>query len=317
VPSFLFPLSSFLFFLLLASCATAPAPPPETVPEEMSEFSALPQGGELYLSIDVPRARPFLEVLPIGGLEDERAREMIARTEKAAAVFFSGGDKPAYFAAVWGDYPRSSINFGFTFSPAWSTQKSSTGGRYWRSRGEGLSLAVGSAFALVSTGDPFAAYPQGKDDAASLSPEGFDTFRAGAVLSGWVMHPGDRADRFLAALELPLRMPATELSFALFSRLAGEPPVEQWEVLFRIRTPTVSQAKAIFTLFSMAHVFARSGDALPKPGETLQAQDALMLFFREPPFREEVFLTFRSGWLDQGTTALLFRAFPLYSGGGK
>jgi hypothetical protein len=207
----------------------------------------------------------------------------------------------------------------------------------------GLSLALGSGLALLSDGDPFSFSP------GPERPEAFGEFRRDSVLSGWLPAPAPRINRFLEALEIPIMIPAEELLFALvpLSRNGpelpeapgGEGPAgglgggprggpaggpEGYELLFRIKTPSVSQARALVTLFSMARLFMPSpevpegqspgGQAAPAAGEDPdEALRAVSSLFALLPVQEGVYLTLRSGPMDAGRAALLFRIFSVYS----
>jgi hypothetical protein len=182
---------------------------------------------------------------------------------------------------------------------------------------------------LLTDGDPFSFSP------GAAGPETFADFRRGGVLSGWLPGPALRINRFLEAVEIPLMIPAEELFFSLIplspetpglpEAPPGEgPPARFYELSFRVKTPSVSQARALVSLFSMARLFIpfpespgvpatgwKPGDpGEPDPDEALAA---LAPIFASLPSQEGVYLTIRSGPMASREIALLFGIFSLYS----
>jgi hypothetical protein len=325
--------SAFFLCLLLLSCAGVPS----YVPPAEDGAAILPAGGELYILADLEGSGGVEDFLPPELRKDKNAERLLRRTRGAAVVFFPESPEPSgprFFALAWGRYPRFAVNLGLAFNRSWKKTASVTGKRYWRFRtapggGDpaGLSLVPGSELVLLSDGDPFSFSP------GAAGPGTFMDFRRGSVLSGWLPGPALRINRFLEALEIPLMIPAEELFFSLIP-LAPEtpglpeappgegPPARFYELSFRVKTPSVSQARALVSLFSMARFFIPfpepSGAPAWKPGDPgepdpEEALAALAPLFASLPSQEGVYLTIRSGPMASGEIALLFGIFSLYS----
>jgi hypothetical protein len=298
--------NSFLLFLfgllVLAACATSPKAPEST--GDVGEFALLPAGGRVYLWADVRGGRSLLEALSVGGFRAKDAGQVLDRTDTAAAAFFGGGPVEGagrFFLVGRGKYPNIRAGISMTFSRDWKKAKSPTGNRYWYSPVNGLGVALGPELALAAVGDPFAPEKLKHEDI----PGDFFAFLRGFsfVAAGWIPEPREPVNVFLASLRVPLQIPAEELFFGA-ARAGGSGEGEDaWELVFRVRTPSAREARALVTLFSLARIAIASG-AVP---------EAVRPLFINLPEQDENILVLRSGPMNTKETALLFSAFSVYS----
>jgi hypothetical protein len=197
----------------------------------------------LYLVVDVPQARPFLDHINIEGLTKEDAAQILDKTRYAAAALFPPNSGKRLQAAAWGNYPSFRAGMAFASARDWKKRRSPAGS-FWYSAEQDISLAFDRtrAFAALGPADPGALagtsaarvpgtgngaaasaavpvpaagpYPQGPGVPA---PETFAAFREGACLALWLENPTEPLDRFLEGLGLPIRIPAEEFLAALVS----------------------------------------------------------------------------------------------------
>jgi hypothetical protein len=304
-------LRSFLYhavccaFVLLASCATKP---PAVEPGSKEEFALLDGGGAAYFTVDIPGARPILELAAFEGINRGQAAGILDMTENAVGALYAGTDSggagdavPAetarrYLVAARGEYPNIRAGFAFTFSPAWKKLRSPAGGSYWYSQKEGLALALGSWSALVSNADP---HPRA---AAVEIPGSFRQLRTGAVLSGWLNSPEVPLNRFLAQLDIPIQIPADLLIFAVYLA-EGEEEKRLYTAKARLETQSPSQAKALASMLGLLRLLA--GDAGLPP--------AIAAFLANAPAVDGAALILDTGILEPETIALLFSMVSVYS----
>jgi len=308
--------------ILLVSCVSAPKPS-FSKEDEIRELSLLPAGGKFYVWADVPQSRPLLDVLSFEGMSGRDAARVLDNTVTAVAAVFESGrlqedgaQGRRYFLAATGDFPRRRANFSLTFSKGWKKLKGLSGSRYWYSKSNGIALVLGSELALVSDSDPWEIFPgiiPGNRHAEIPQPAFLD-FRRGLVLAGWLPNPSESIDAFMDSLGIPLQIPAEDFFFGagrLPENAAGGP----WELVFRIRAPSASHARALLGLFSMARLFVLR-ETVPKTGtekDGISPQDAAALLFAKVPEQDGEFLTLRISDLDPDKIALLFNMFSVYS----
>ncbi|MDR1178144.1 MAG: hypothetical protein LBK64_04890 [Spirochaetaceae bacterium] len=293
---------SFAFFLV--SCASRPGTRAPELPAATTVFSVLPGGASLYIYADVERARPVLELMEFGGMSGASAAVILDRTSTAVAAFYGGEEGRGYMLWGGGRYPSLRSSLSFTFSRAWRKQKSETGNSYWRNRDEGLSVLIKSGYALVSDGDPFFTGP-------ALEPAALWTrLEGGALLSGAAEKAGDRVNAFLNGLGLPLRFPAETLVFGLYpaeaalgsSAPGGEP---LYRCLFYIETPSISQARSVQSLLSLAkRIFDNEAETGDDP--FMAVMSAL---FANPVRLDGTTISINTGAMSAGEVALLFNSF--------
>ncbi|MDR0451636.1 MAG: hypothetical protein LBH15_01175 [Treponema sp.] len=293
---------------LLASCATSP---PAAEPGAEGEFAALDGGGMAYFTLDVPGARPILDLVQFEEIRGGQMAEILDMTDAAAGAVYAAGDGDAggppgqedaalagrrYLIAARGKYPALRAGFAFTFSPEWKKLKSPAGKRYWYSGREGIALVLDARSALVSNTDP---YPR---SAAVEIPGAFREFRENAALAGWLCSPSVPLNRFTARLNIPIQIPADLLVFAVYpAGSAGESRL--YNARLRLETQSPSQARALAAMFGLARLFAAGADLPP----------AIAALLANPPESDGAALVLSTGDLEPEAVALLFNMFSVYS----
>jgi hypothetical protein len=283
-----------------------------------------------YFAVDIPGARPILDLAQFDGWRGGQMAEMLDLTGAAVGAVYAeeGGEAPPaglsledaaggalpsvrrYLIAARGNYPASRAGFAFTFSREWESRKSPAGKRFWYSRREELALVLDARSALVSNADP---YPR---SAAVEIPGGFPRFRDNAVLAGWLRSPSVPLNRFLARLDIPIQIPADLLIFAVYPAegefaaagfLEGEGGGKEEKRLYtagiRLETQSPSQAKALASMFSMVQLFAAGADLPP----------AIAALLVNMPAVDGAALILSTGVLEPESIALLFNMFSVYS----
>ena len=296
-----FPLAGALAALALFSCATGSANYNNAL-KTLDEFSPLAAGGTLYLYINVPAARPLLDVVDIPmtrNMNKKRTAQILDRTTSTVAAYYPAGSPRRFQAAAHGAYPSGRANFAFFFDGAWKKRKSEIGDSYWYSAKDALSVSLGADRAFVSDGDPFTRQP------GAVSPADFKNFRRGAAFAGWIENASEPINRFLASLGLPLEIPAGQTLFAVHE--AGR----FYQGTIRIETPSESHAKALAAIVGMARLFMPP--AAPAESGELTPADLAATLFANPPEQSGVYLTMRTGDLSAPGMALLFSRFSVYS----
>jgi hypothetical protein len=278
------------------SCASGPKKAQAPYTEEEDDFAPIAPGGLVYFSIDVPRARPLLEKISLGGLSSVRNREALDRTESAVAAVYPEGSGRRFLAAARGSYPSSKAGLSFAFSRDWKKVRSGAGA-YWRSEKNKLSIALTNDRAYISDGEPLIAAP------GTETPEGLEELRRDAVLAGWVNDAATPINQFIQSLALPLQIPAERLLFGIYA--AGD---KRYDAVLNIATPSVSQARALVSIFSMARLFIANLDA-----EAGGPAALAFIFFANNPVQEGTSLIIRTGAMDEDGIALLLNMFSLYS----
>ncbi|MDR2021615.1 MAG: hypothetical protein LBQ14_12710 [Treponema sp.] len=276
------------------SCASGPKAQAPYIEED--EFAPLAPGGLIYLSIDVPRARPLLEKISLGGLASIQNREALDRTESAAAALYPEGSGRRFLAAARGRYPGSRAGASFAFSRDWKRVRSGAG-FYWRSEKNKLSIAMTNDRVYISDGPPLIPAPGTK------SPGGLEELRRDAVMAGWIDDAATPINLFIQSLALPLQVPAERLLFGIY---AAED--EKYSAVLNIATPSASQARALVSIFSMARLFLVNSDIEPGGPAALA-----FIFFANNPVQEGTNLIIRTGTMDGDGIALLLNMFSLYS----
>jgi hypothetical protein len=278
--------------LLFAACATSPKT--QVLPEAES-FAGFPQGALAYLYVDTVKARPILDAISlerIGGNKGSIAAALDKTTSAVAALYPKGGPRH-FLVAARGRYPSFQASLSFAFSAAWKKRRSETGVSYWHSPQRGISILLNPEQVFISDGDPVpvpgVSFPQ--------APEAFTSFSEHAVLAGWLTEGAMPFNQLLHSLEIPLQIPAGQVLFSLRQSEA------YYQGVIRIETPSVSEAKALVSLFSIARLFMANLDL--NTWETV--------FFAYPPVQDGAALNLWTGTLDAQGVALLFTQFSLYS----
>jgi hypothetical protein len=247
----------------------------------------------------VGKARPILDLLSLGGFSGRQAADLLDKTDSAAAASYPPGFPRSFLVAARGAYPGFRAALSFALSPSWKRTRSPEGGFYWHSSREGLSVALDKGRAFVSDGDPLVP-PPGPE-----APEPYRALRRGALLAGWSDYGGIALNQFLASQGILLQFPADRIVFAVYDSPAGGEP--GYQAVLRIETASVSQAKGLAAVFSLARRFL--ADLPPEAGEGSLA----LALFANSPVQDGPALIIRTGPLDAPGIALLFRMLSLYS----
>jgi hypothetical protein len=284
-----------LLVLTVVSCASGPDLRKVYAGRE-GEFALLAEGALAYFYIDVSAARPLLKEISLAGMSGAQAAEVLDRTDSAVIALYPGGER-RFLAAARGTYPSARAGMSFTFSPDWKRIRSVTGNRYWRSSKNKLSLVLGPDQALVSDGDPFTSPP------GAETPGEFEEIRRSALLAGWT-DTAEAVNRFIAAMAIPITIPADRILFGIYAAAQEE---ARYEARLRLQTAAVSQARALASIFGMARLFIAGAEFAGPEGVIAAA------LFANPPVQEGSDLIIRTGLLDAEGVALLFNLFSLYS----
>ena len=255
----------------------------------LEEFGQLADGASMYVSLDVQKARPILNTLPLGNMKQEQFSQILDRTSRASLAFYPKGSPQKLLVAARGDYPNALTSLSLTASADWKQARGWNGAAYWRSNAGALSVALNSKWALASDGEPFA------KTQASV-PAGFEVFRAGsaagAALAGWVDSAAS-INPFFSSLDIPIEIPAKTAFFSAIK--IGE----RYDTLIQIEAVSEDQAKNFATLFSLAQLF------IGEHSDHYLARSLLA----NPAERNGVFLKLRIGPFDAAGVAELFTAF--------
>ncbi|MCL2763551.1 MAG: hypothetical protein FWD36_10205 [Treponema sp.] len=312
---FLFLISHFSFLILL-SCASAPQISDVVVAE--TEFVPLDQGAVVYLFADVPKARPILNDLAFIDMNDKQIQQILDRTQSAtAAIYVPSGEKTEaeppdlrrYQLVAWGNYPASAAKMAFGSNKGWKKRRSSVSGQqYWYAEKSSLSIAILPRQIRVSAAignnpgtstDPFS------DISGTVIPEGFNTFRRGAILACWVDTPAPLINQQLAKTGIPLEFPAEQLFVSLFPASAQENADSEYlyDAFLRVQVSSDAQARALTTLFTIARGFISPN--------ALDANPLLAILFANPFEQDGNSLTITMNGLSGREVSLLFNLFSL------
>jgi hypothetical protein len=303
---------------LCISCKTAPQFPDPVAGETAS--IPLEPGALVYVFADVQGARPILDLVPLPGLNEKRAREMLDRTRSAAAALYPAESGRRFQLTAWGSYPNTGAAVAFGADKNWKKRRSANGLPYWYSARDRLSaaLSAGQAFVAASLDDtplePFSAPP------GIEAPDGFAEFRRGAVLSCWLENPGALVSRVLAATGIPLQLPAERIFVSVFraARQGGgeAAEAERYEALLGLQFASASQARSVLALFTLARALlpanspAATGSSASGPAAL--AGPLALLLFANPPVQNGDSLTIKTAALTETEIALLFALFSVY-----
>jgi histidinol-phosphatase (PHP family) len=304
-PALVWILTAYLI-IVLAACASAP----RTLTEALAvgdDFALLDPGGLAYLSLDIPQSRPVLDLISIGGLGRGQAAQTLDMTDTAAAAVYPPEDGRSFLLAARGRYPSSRLRFSLGLSSSWKKTRSKTGGRYWRSEENKLSLYVEPQYALISDGDPF------PHTGGVRPPEKFAELSEGAVLAGWLPDAESLINRFLSGMQIPLAIPADILIFGVYPGPAGAEetdaanPKSRFFAKLRLELPSPSHVSALVSMISLIQSFI----AMDAAGE--ERLPLAKILFANAPIPENSSLILASSALAAEEIALLFNMFSIYS----
>jgi len=211
----------------------------------------LDAGASVYILADVKQSRSIIDLLPIEELQDKQTKQMLDRTNIAAAALFPNESGRQFQLAAWGSYPNSRASMALGANKHWEKQIDSEGRTYWYAPSVGLSIAMTArqAFAVSFTrrgqpAEPHAAVP------GIEIPEGFNEFADGAPLSCWMNDPGTVLSGIMNNAGIPLNFPIQQL-FTNIYPIAGE-----YEALIRLIFETQTQARGAATVLGFASALA-------------------------------------------------------------
>ena len=161
----------FIIFSLFLSCKTIP-----TLPDPLREetgYIPLEPGALVYLLADVKAARPILDLVPIREISSKESKQILDRTQSAAAALYPPESGKRFQLTAWGSYPNVQADMAFGADKNWKKRRSAARLPYWYSDQSGLSIALNpkQVFVLASLGgapgEPFSAA------SGVEAPEGF------------------------------------------------------------------------------------------------------------------------------------------------
>jgi hypothetical protein len=296
--------SLFFIFLLIGGCKSTP----ELAILE-SGVVPLDNGAAAYVLIDVAKARPILENISYIPMTDKNIKQMLDKTKTAVlAVYSPSSVETRRFQLVsWGSYPASGSSLAFGSNKDWTKQRSSfLNSVYWHSEKSQMSVAVTPTRAYV-----LAAMTKDPRDPIPLSegvniPEGFGDFVRGSVLSCWLSDSRSVFNQKLREIGVPLEIPAEQF----FVRVI---PAEgkKYEAHIKITVPSVSQARAVVNMISLARAFMPA--PLAEIGGSSPNKAALLpyILFTNPVVQEGASVIIRTPSLGVNEIALLFSLFSL------
>jgi hypothetical protein len=307
-------LAVFFMSVALSTCATSSgsvkerdfADPLRSL-DALGEFDALDPGASVYIALDAQEARPLLAPLKISGITGGRTDLLLDKTSRIAAAFYPEGGGRRFLAVCQGDYPNVLAALSLTASADWKKVRAWNNAPYWRSDAGALSLALNDSWALVSDAEPFA-----RTTKAATPQEGFDAFRRGAALAGWITDGGASLNKLLHSLEIPIEVQTQSAFFAVNKiNAANETGAvngidARYEINVRLEMLSEEQAKGVATLFSLARLFI--GQNSDSESGTLALAGPLLA---NPLEQSGQTLNLRSGAMTGEEVALLFNAFTL------
>ena len=280
-------------------------------------------GADIYLGADVGAARPILDRLSFGGFGGGEISQFLDMTGSITAAIYSSGPR-RFLAAANGRYPSGRGGIFFTASKDWIRAKSASGIAYWHSDKSALSVYLNASRAYVSDADPFVAAP------GAESPAALADLRTDAALSGWIDRPGAALNRIIAALGVPLQIPADRLVFGVYraekaANSAGasdprssagaksaESDTGSYRAALRLETQSATQAAALARIFTMAKLASAFADfSAMESGADLASLASI--FLSNVPEQDGSALILKTGVMNGTDIALLFNTLSVYS----
>jgi hypothetical protein len=293
---------SILLPLLLTTCATTSGPvqrPPEPLDpladlDVADEFAALEAGANAYVFIDAPNVRPILDLFMLGNLTHEQFVRIVEQTDSIRVALYKKTDglKDNFMATARGSYPNVLSAMALTVNTDWEKVHAWNGAPYWRSESADVSLAMNTKWALFSSGEPFARH------GTPLPPEGFDDFRLGALIVGWL---GDVSvlNNMFGIMEIPIEIDAKAVFFRVDALGSSD-----YKITLRFELFEPERGAGLATLFKLAGLFIGENSASDTP-LSLAAKSLLTNSVEA----EEGVLTLTTGGLSAERIGLIFGAF--------
>jgi len=290
--------------ILLLSCQSVPQ---VTVNPSIDASSVpLESGAAVYVLADMREALPILELLPVKELKDKQIKQMIDRTDFAAAAMFAKESGKRFQIVTWGNYPANSVKMAFGFSKKWKKHRVKDAPySYWHSSANGLSVALNAkqAFVLASVMPPprMPAEPVTAPGRMTEIPGGFTEFRNNgedAPLSCWFDDPAPFINKLLQSSGLPMEIPAQEL-FIKMKMASGTQTVT---AAIRIQFESTPQARGVTAVLGLAKNFSQIDSNLL----------ISKLLFANPPVQNDRNIDILTAPLGEREISLLLEMFSLY-----
>jgi len=308
-----------VFFLFL-SCQTAPKiqnMPEGTLP--------LDKGASVYVLADVKQALPIIELLPIEELNNNQTRQMLERTDSFVAALFPQTSSRKMQIAANGNYPGLS-GLGLTFKKNWKKQRIESGGSYWYSAENGLSILINSNQAfVVSSADKAPVNPIANVNGVTM-PEGFYEFSKGYPVSCWLEDTAPLINKIFNKTEMPVRFPVQYIFINLYPAEyftdfpadyradypayypAGLPNSKnQYEALVRLQFENAIQSRGMAAIFNLAAGLISNDDSASNDDFVLAS-----ILLANPAVQNGRNIDIKTKRLTEKDITLLLETFLLY-----
>jgi len=238
-------IQAVIVFFLFLSCQTVPK-----IPDMPEGTLPLAKGASVYVIANAKQARPIIELLPLEELNNKKARQMLEKTDSfAAAVFPQTGVQKMQVAAN-GNYPGLS-GLAFIFNKNWKKQHNESGGSYWYSAANGLSIAMSTDRAfVVSSVDKTPVDPVTSASGVTM-PEGFNEFSRGYPLSCWMEDTTPLINRIFNEKEMPIQLTVQYVFINLYPADSSDSQ-NKYEALIRLRFENAFQSRGMAAIFNLA-----------------------------------------------------------------
>jgi hypothetical protein len=278
-----------VWLIIFISCRSVPGGL-----HEQTQFIPLESGASVYIIADVKRVQNILDILPLEWLDNSQTRQMVDRTNFAAAALYPQESGRLFQLVSWGRYPSFQAGFVFTFSKYWKKYRSEAGRSFWFSNGLSLALNSRQAFVAASANkEPLDPFVFSSHRLGTEIPYGFNTFSRGAILSCWIGDSAGLVSRIINESGIPIRFPVQQLFINLFS------VNDQYEAVIRFQFENASQARGMIAILNLAGGFT-SDDPLAA------------LLFANSPVQNGQNIDVKTPPLDEAQLSLLLRMFLLY-----
>jgi len=281
-----------MFFFIFLSCQTAPKV--QDMPEGILPLS---KGASVYVIANVKQARPIIELLPIKELNSKQTRQMLEKTDYFTAAIFPQTNVRKMQIAANGNYSGLS-GLAFTFNKNWKKQRSDSGGSYWYSAADGLSVAVNSnqAFAVSS------AVPVDPVTSAGgiTMPEGFYEFSRGYPVSCWLEDTDALINRIFNEKEIPIQLTVQYVFINLYPTDSYDSQ-NNYEALIRLQFENALQSRGMAAIFNLAAGLMSNDDS------TLAS-----VFFANPAVPNGRNLDIKTKRISEKDITLLLETFLIY-----
>jgi len=307
--------------VLFLSCQTTPKIP--VMPEGTLP---LDKGASVYVIADVKRALPIIELLPIEELNSEQTRQMLERTDSFVAALFPQTSNRKMQIAANGNYPAGLSGLAFTFNKDWKKQRIESGGNYWYSEADGLSILINSKRAfVVSSNDNAPVNPIASANGVKM-PEGFYEFSKGYPVSCWLEDTAPIISRIFNEMEMPVRFPVQYMFINLYPveqfadfpeeyradypayyRLGLSNSQSQYEALVRLQFENSSQSRGMAAIFNLAAGLISNDDSASNDDTSFAS-----ILFANPAVQNGRSLDIKTKRLTEKDITLLLETFLLY-----